>query len=144
MKHQKIWLVALIAGPVLHGASPVLADAAMECSIQKSTQVEVSACVEQQLIVVDRALVQALGFAREAAAELDSLTGRDVAVPSLDVAQKNWLAYRDAQCDYIAASFAGGSGAGIAEGSCLITLTRERTTQLMSMDFSRFRIAMQR
>ena len=111
--------------------APVTADTAMECGVQVSSQVEVASCVSAQVNIVDLALDQALGFARDAAIELDNVTGREVARPALETAQSAWVAYRDAQCSYSAALFGGGSGAGIAEGACHVALTRARIAKLM-------------
>ena len=109
----------------------VAADPAMECGVQVSSQVEIASCVSAQVRIIDLALDQALGFAQEAAAELDGVTEREVAGPALEAAQGSWLAYREAQCSYSAALFGGGSGAGIAEGACHVTLTRARIAELM-------------
>ena len=111
---------------------PAAADTSMECGVQVSSQVEVASCVQAQARVVDLVLDQTLGFARDAAAELDDVTGREVALPALEEAQAAWAAYRDAQCRYSATLFGGGSGAGIAEGACHVAITRERIAQLMA------------
>lgn len=111
--------------------APLAADPAMECGVQVSSQVEVSDCVSAQVNIVNLALDQALGFAQDAATELDTVTERDVAVPALERAQSAWLAYRDAQCGYAAALLGGGSGAGIAEGACHVAVTRARIAELM-------------
>ncbi len=111
-------------------AAPASADAALECGVQVSSQVEIASCVTAQMDVANDALEEALGFARDAAAELDDVTGRAEAVPALDAAQTAWSTYRDAQCSYSAALFGGGSGAGIAEGACHIAVTRARIADL--------------
>ena len=112
--------------------APAAADTAMECRVQASSEVDVASCVMAQARVVDQALDQALGFARDAATDLDDVTGRDAALPALEAAQTAWTAYRDAQCRYSATLFGGGSGAGIAEGACHVAITRERIAQLMA------------
>ena len=112
--------------------APLAADTALECGVQVSSQVEIASCVSAQVNIVDLALDQALGFARDAAVELDGVTGRDVALPALENSQGAWVAYRDAHCRYRAALFAGGSGTGIAEGTCHVALTRARIAQLMA------------
>ncbi|MEO1468277.1 MAG: lysozyme inhibitor LprI family protein [Pseudomonadota bacterium] len=109
----------------------VAADPAMECGVEATSQVEIAACVRAEVVVVDQALEQALGFARDAAAEVDTATGRTVAVPALEAAQAAWAAYRDAECGYVAALSGGGSGSGIAETSCRIETGRARTAALM-------------
>ncbi|MFQ6548117.1 lysozyme inhibitor LprI family protein [Aestuariibius sp. 2305UL40-4] len=122
----------IIPFTVLAIAGPAPADTAMECGVQVSSQVEVASCVEAQIRVLDQTLDEALGFARDAAAELDAVTEREVAVPALEEAQVAWVAYRDARCAYRAALFGGGSGAEIAEGSCRVAATRQRIDELMA------------
>lgn len=107
----------------------VSADPATECG--GSSQVEIGICVGETLQRVDAAVEIYLGFATASAKELDTVTGRAVAVPALNVAQSAWSAYRDAHCDYVGTTFGGGSGAGIAVGSCKIVLGRERVEELM-------------
>ncbi|WP_421710362.1 lysozyme inhibitor LprI family protein [Algihabitans sp.] len=112
--------------------TPSAADTALECGVQVSSQVEIASCVSAQVNIVGLALDQALGFARDAAVELDGVTGRDVALPALEKSQGAWVAYRDAQCRYRATLFGGGSGSGIAEGACHVALTRARIAELMA------------
>jgi len=45
-------------------------------------------------------------------------------------AQRAWLAFRVATCDYESDGWTGGSGHGMIELSCLATITRDRTKQL--------------
>ena len=124
MKITTAPLIALLCAP---GA--VLADPATECG--GSSQVKIGACVAETLRRVDRTVELYLGFAQAAAEELDAVTERDAAVPALAAAQAAWSAYRDAQCDYVGATFGGGSGTGIAIDACLVNLGRARAEQLM-------------
>ena len=112
---------------------PAAADPSLECSMTLTSQVEISDCVGQLVVVVDQTIEQAFGFAMSAASELDGVTERDVAVPALTASQDAWSAFRIAQCAFVGASFGGGSGAGIAEGGCRITLGRARVAELMAM-----------
>ena len=105
------------------------ADPATECG--GSSQIEIGACVADTLRRVDATVEIYLGFATSSATELDEVTGRVVAVPALAAAQSAWLAYRDAHCDYVGATFGGGSGTGIGIDSCKIELGRYRAEQLM-------------
>lgn len=105
------------------------ADPATECG--GSSQVEIGACVAETLQRVDATVEIYLGFAMGSAQELDDITGRDVAVPALDAAQAAWSAYRDAHCDYVGATFGGGSGTGIAIDGCKVELGRDRAEELM-------------
>ena len=48
----------------------------------------------------------------------------------LKVAQRAWIAFRDAHCEYEAFAFDGGSMQPLIRYSCLEAVTRERTKQL--------------
>lgn len=109
--------------------SGVLADPAAECG--GGSQVEIGACVVDTLQRVDATIDMYLGFAMSSAEELDNVTERAVAVPALEAAQAAWSAYRDAHCDYVGATFGGGSGTSIAINSCKIELGRDRAKDLM-------------
>ena len=50
---------------------------------------------------------------------------------ALDTAQSRWRAWREAECAYAAARFAGGSLAGVARAGCLHDETARRTLKLM-------------
>ena len=106
------------------------ADPAAECD--GNSQVEIGLCVEETLKRVDVTIDAYLGFAQEAAKELDAATGRDEAVPALNASQLAWASYRDRHCEYIGSTYGGGSGTGIAVRSCRIILGRERARELRS------------
>jgi uncharacterized protein YecT (DUF1311 family) len=108
---------------------PGLADPALECPT--GTQVELSECLAATEAAVERAVAMALELAHAAADELDRTTGRVVAAPALERAQAAWSAYRDAQCDYVGATYGGGSGSGQAIRACRIELGRARVDALM-------------
>ena len=108
---------------------PALADPATECG--GSSQVEIGACVADTLQRVDATVDIYLGFAMSAAEELDDVTDRSVAVEALETSQEAWTAYRNAHCDYVGATFGGGSGTGIGINSCRIELGRDRAEELM-------------
>lgn len=48
----------------------------------------------------------------------------------LKIAQRAWIAFRDAHCEYEAFSFEGGTMQPLIRFSCLEAATRERTKQL--------------
>lgn len=108
------------------------ADPSFECSLDLGSQVEIGKCVAEAEENVDRAVELALGFAMNAAKELDDVTGRRVAVPALDKGQQAWTDYRDAHCAYVGSTFGGGSGTGIAIRSCRVELGRARVGVLMN------------
>ncbi len=107
----------------------VAADPTTECG--GSSQVEIGACVAETLTRVNATIDIYLGFALSAAEELDAETGRAVAVPALETGQAAWSAYREAHCEFVGATFGGGSGTGIGIDSCRVELGRERAAMLM-------------
>ncbi|UUV05702.1 lysozyme inhibitor LprI family protein [Ruegeria sp. YS9] len=119
------WVWAVFLLPV-----PGLADPALECS-GAGSQVEIGACVGQAETNVAAAMTEALGFAADAARDLDDVTGRALALPALEASQEAWKAYRDAQCEAVGASYGGGSGTGIAVSSCRVELGRARVAELL-------------
>lgn len=44
--------------------------------------------------------------------------------------QRNWISYRDANCQFHGSAYAGGTLAGVAAGTCLMDMTRERAAEL--------------
>lgn len=109
--------------------STAFANPATECG--GSSQVEIAACVADTLRRVDATIEIYLGFAMRSAGELDEGTGRASAVPALETSQAAWVAYRDAHCGYVGATFGGGSGTGIGINSCRIELGRDRAEDLL-------------
>lgn len=95
------------------------------------SQIEIGTCLENQEKAVDAALGLALQFATDAARELDEVTRRKAAGPALDAGQAAWTAYRGAHCEYVGATYGGGSGTGLAIRGCRIELARERIRTLM-------------
>ena len=116
------------------------ADPALECGVGLQSQVMIEKCVDETTFSVDQTIDIALGLAFDAAKELDSETGRDIAVPSLMAGQAAWNAYREAHCDYVGSFRGGVTDTKITLGACRIELGRERVAELMkSLDVYRFR-----
>lgn len=122
--------VILAAGLML-AAGGASADPTLECGLGDATQVAIGECLAQTEAEVDQTIAQALGFAQDSAKSLDETTGRPAAVPALEAGQTAWSAYRDAHCDFVGATFGGGSGTGVAIRACRIDLGRERVAVLM-------------
>jgi uncharacterized protein YecT (DUF1311 family) len=59
-------------------------------------------------------------------AKLSTQLARD----RLRQAQRNWLSFRDATCQYEAVGWTGGTGWGVVYNGCKDALTRERTQKL--------------
>ncbi|UAB88494.1 DUF1311 domain-containing protein [Ruegeria sp. SCSIO 43209] len=102
----------------------------MEC-IDAGSQVEIGSCVSDMELRVNTAIDSSYSLALGSAQELDEVTGRVVAVPALEASQNAWVAYRDAQCEAVGASFGGGSGTGIAITACRVDLGRARVDELL-------------
>jgi uncharacterized protein YecT (DUF1311 family) len=116
---------------VLAGACPAAADPVLECNTGVSSQVEIAECVAETEARVDTAVEAALGFAMATATDLDEITAHEAVVPALEAAQAVWVAWRDAQCNFVGATFGGGSGTGIAISACRIELGRARAAELL-------------
>lgn len=127
MKNLFAVLSLLLVAPSLAAA-----DASLECNEGNSSQVEIADCMAQTETRVDAAIESALSFAFASATDLDEVTGREVALPALEAAQAAWVAYRNAQCEFVGATFGGGSGTGIAIRGCRIELGRARVTELLA------------
>jgi uncharacterized protein YecT (DUF1311 family) len=107
-----------------------LSQPSLECSFEESSQIEISECLETTRERVELAMELVLGYARDAAFDLDEITGREVALPALEASQDAWLAFREKACAFKGAQSGGGSGTGIAIRSCEIEMTRARTRDL--------------
>ena len=107
------------------------ADPLMECSNQAGSQVEIGNCLAKVEQNVDATVAAFLGYAMESAKELDTVTGRAVAVPALEAGQAAWVTYRDQHCEFVGATFGGGSGTGAAIRGCRIELGRDRADALL-------------
>jgi len=122
-----IFSIALAMGLPFSAA----ADPAMECSVANASQIEIGNCVQLAEDITNAAIKSALDFARQAAQELDSVTGRKASLPALSASQTSWESYRNQHCEFVGATFAGGSGTGIAIKSCRVSLGRQRIDELM-------------
>lgn len=122
---QKIFL-----GLCLLVAAPAPAQTGTEtepatCQTQATT-VEMLDCQRFRLDAAERVLSRAVS---DAAAAFP-----DYAF-NLDVAQENWLRYRDAHCHFMVAWDDGGSIAPVNAMSCKIAETRRRTAELSGESF---------
>jgi len=52
---------------------------------------------------------------------------------ALTAAQRAWLRFRDAECRLAGFEYRGGSAQRLSSGTCLATLTRDRTRQLRQL-----------
>lgn len=110
-------------------ARPASADPTLECP--GGSQVEIKACLAETEERVDQALRVAYEIAMRQAVELDAVMERDMMAPALEAGQTAWIAYRDAHCAFVGATFGGGSGTGAGIRACRIDLGRARADTLL-------------
>ena len=125
MKLALFALVTLLPGFV----APAAAGALDECQTAGD-----HAAVTRCLVAADRdaqaSLRNAEGSAGTRARELDTVTGRPGANAALAKSMRAFSDYRTAQCDYVKAMYASGSGAEQAGLGCRVDLTRRRVREL--------------
>ena len=89
----------------LFAANVVFARTPLEVCYDKASGAEdrlaVGPCIDAMLKEADEQMAAALASRKKAAAELARVTERDTVVKSLEAAQKQFLAYRKAQCRYV-------------------------------------------
>jgi uncharacterized protein YecT (DUF1311 family) len=117
---QKIILAVclLVAAPALAETEPEAAPATCQ---SQATTLEMLDCQEYRLAEAERVL--ALAVSDAAAAFPDYAF-------NLDIAQENWLRYRDAHCHFLVAWDHGGTIAPVNAMSCKIAETQRRTAEL--------------
>jgi uncharacterized protein YecT (DUF1311 family) len=87
-----------------------------------STQLDLNTCSAQEYQTADKALNDAYQAYREQLSE----AGRS----GLRKAQRAWIAFRDAECEFQASAVEGGSAQPMVRNSCLTDLSRQRATTL--------------
>ncbi len=128
-----------LAGHVVDKRS-CIGKAAAHCSqnsLGGETSFGMGGCLEKELIYWDAALNSAYLALIEQVRQIDADAEKNewrVAkqVPALRKAQRAWIAYRDATCEYEYATWSGGTGGGPALLSCLMTLTGEQALRLQA------------
>jgi len=100
------------------------------CYASSPNRSAVGLCLERKLRDADAAMASALASAREEATRLDTVTGHAQGVKALSAAQKEFLAFRSANCAWYAARMSAGTGSGDATQDCMIRMTRTRADEL--------------
>ena len=115
---------ALLAAAAIALAAPAHAQqtAVQRCIDAAHTQLEMTTCAVDERVRADRELNQAYQ------ALLPTLEPERREL--LRVAQRAWIAFRDAHCAFEESEFAGGSMAPMIESLCVARLTEERTREL--------------
>ncbi len=123
------WFAALIA-------SSAFADELPDCT-SPMDQYSMTYCAGVEYDVADHELnalwpevVAAAKQHDEYIAEQARSMGVPTAFEALLAAQRAWLKFRDAECDYQSYAFFGGSGQPMVGSLCLAEVTRERIDQL--------------
>lgn len=106
---------------------PVSAPAwALECA-NAATQAEINACAAERYGQADAALNVAY---KEL---MTKLSDEREMQPLLRKAQRAWITYRDAHCDFAAAGTLGGSIYPALKAGCLAEVTDQRTRELRDL-----------
>lgn len=103
------------------------------CDQSAGSQVEIRRCLNERSRYVSRTLRVASETAPGEMRELDRVTSADVGAEEAFLkSRQTYGPYRDAMCSAVAASYAGGSGAGIAELSCHMEMDWARAQRIAS------------
>jgi uncharacterized protein YecT (DUF1311 family) len=125
--------VVVLAAWALLAANPAFAGTPLDECYHKAGdegRVAVGACLDEMLNEAEKQMSAALAARRKAMAELARVTRRDKVVKSLDASQRQFLAYRKAQCQYVLDAMDAGTGAGDAQRDCMVRLTQQRIAEL--------------
>jgi uncharacterized protein YecT (DUF1311 family) len=117
-------LTAVLAAPLVFAGAPATADVAQDgfnCA-NPTTQIEMNICADKDYRRADDALNRVY---KKAIADEDA-QGRDL----LRTAERAWLKFRDAHCQYAASGSEGGSMHPMDYDGCVTALTDLRTKQL--------------
>jgi uncharacterized protein YecT (DUF1311 family) len=119
MKLAAMFLVLLFSGsPLAPGQGTKKSD---PCA-NAQTQAEMNVCAGKEYQAADTELNQ---LYRKLVSTLD-----DEEKSQLKGAQNAWLKYRDANCEFVADQYKGGSIRPTIHGLCLADMTKNRTTEL--------------
>lgn len=121
----------LAAGAVASMAMAASAGALDECMIRGDHAV-VTRCLLDADNEAQAALNKAEGDAGQRARDLDKATGRPGANAALAKTMRAFADYRKAQCDFVRAMYASGSGADQGQLGCRVDMTRRRVRDLQN------------
>ncbi len=112
-----IWAGALL----LSGLAMAGGASAQDCD-RTATQLDINLCLSDAYAARDARLNEVYG-------QVVMAFGPDLE-EGLRVAQRSWIVYRDAYCDWEASQWQGGSGQPMARLDCLIRLTGQQIENL--------------
>lgn len=131
----RVWLVAVALGvtgqAVAEDTEP--ANPLDACWALAESRLDVGPCLADQRQQSEAALGETADRVMTAAADLDRVTERSLAVPALERAEAAFAAYRDAQCGAVRAMAASGTGASDFELAYIVRLNRTRIDELGSL-----------
>ena len=110
-------------------ASPAMAGALDECQTS-GDHAAINRCLREADAQAQASLRNAEAAAGTRAREIDNATGRSGANAALAKTLRPFADYRTAQCDYIRALYASGTGAEEAMLGCRVDITRRRVREL--------------
>ena len=122
MKAAKLWLAAAVVVGALELCGPpqnAQAAASADPCAAPQTQSEMNLCADADFQKADRQLTAVYAKFKPVP-------------PKLRVAERAWIAYRDAECDFQGDAVAGGSMHPMIISGCMATLTEERIKTLQS------------
>ncbi|OLO05309.1 lysozyme inhibitor LprI family protein [Salinicola socius] len=112
----------LVSGLALASLSG-LVQAASSCD-EATTQQEMNTCAGEGYQAADKELNTTYG---EIMGRLDSDSKN-----RLKTAQRTWIKFRDAECEFVSGPTSGGSANSMVKAGCLENLTQQRTETLKS------------
>lgn len=105
----------------------------MDCQGTATTQVDMRTCLKEAVGYTERTLTVADEAATVEMRELDEVTSAGIgAEPAFAESRRAFAAYRDATCRAVAASYAGGSGTGVAMMWCQRQMNWDRANGIAS------------
>ncbi len=119
--------IALLASPAGSAKTPL--EICYDKAGNQGRQM-VRPCLEAMLKEANAEMASVLADRRKDARQLSQATGRRKSVKSLERAQKQFVAYRKAQCQYVMDAIDAGTGAGDGHRDCMVRLTRQRVEEL--------------
>jgi uncharacterized protein YecT (DUF1311 family) len=88
---------------------------------------EISSCFNEELTEYDNGLNKTYQAILK---KLKHIGERDILIESLKKAQREWISYRDINCQFHSDIYLGGSAAGTEYVSCKARMTKERLKEL--------------
>jgi uncharacterized protein YecT (DUF1311 family) len=105
---------------------------ALEECMGKSDHAATTRCLTDAERAAQDQLVKIEGDIARKAREIDTATGRGGAAAAFGRSMREFSEYRKAQCDFVRAMYASGSGADQGQLACMVDMTRRRIRDLQN------------